>query len=52
VTKPILASKEQMLVGQIRPGMPAIDPNTAIYELPVNSGVSYQDVVESLKSIS
>ncbi len=52
VTKLILASKEQMLVGQIRPGMPAIDPNTAIYELPVNSGVSYQDVVESLKSIS
>jgi uncharacterized protein (DUF302 family) len=52
VTKPILASKEHMLVGQIRPGMPAIDPNTAIYELPVNSGVSYQDVVESLKSIS
>jgi len=52
VTKPILASKEQMLVGQIRPGMPAIDPNSAIYELPVNSGVSYQDVVESLKSIS
>ncbi|WP_371133497.1 DUF302 domain-containing protein [Methylotenera sp.] len=52
VTKPILASKEHMLVGQISPGMPAIDPNTAIYELPVNSGVSYQDVVESLKSIS
>jgi uncharacterized protein (DUF302 family) len=52
ITKPTLVAKEAMLVGEIRPGMPAIDPNTAIYELPVNSGVSYQDVVESLKSIS
>ncbi|MDP2152556.1 MAG: DUF302 domain-containing protein [Methylotenera sp.] len=52
VTKPTLVAKEAMLVGEIRPGMPAIDPNTAIYELPVNAGVSYQDVVESLKSIS
>jgi uncharacterized protein (DUF302 family) len=32
--------------------MPAIDPSTAIYELAVNDGVSYQDVIESLKSIS
>jgi uncharacterized protein (DUF302 family) len=32
--------------------MPAIDPATAIYELPVNDGVSYQDVVDSLKSLS
>lgn len=40
------------LTGQVRPGMPAIDPATAIYELPVNDGVSYQDVVDSLKSLS
>ncbi|MDO9150704.1 MAG: DUF302 domain-containing protein [Methylotenera sp.] len=52
VSKPNLASKDIVLIGQVRPGMPAIDPATAIYELPVNAGVSYQDVVESLKSIS
>lgn len=39
-------------VGQIRPGMPAINPDSAIYELPVNEGVSYQDLVESLKSLA
>ena len=33
-------------------GLPAIDPNTAIFELPVKEGVSYQDVIDSLKSIS
>ena len=33
-------------------GMPAIDANSAIYEVPVNANVSYQDVVDSLKSIS
>lgn len=40
------------LIGKVRPGMPAIDPDTAIYELAVNEGVSYQDVVDSLKSLS
>jgi len=40
------------LIGKVRPGMPAIDPTTAIYELPVNDGVTYQDVIDSLKSIS
>ncbi len=39
-------------IGKVRAGMPAIDPGTAIYELPVNEGVSYKDVVDSLKSIS
>lgn len=29
-----------------------IDPNSAIYEVAVQDGVSYQDVVDSLKSIS
>jgi uncharacterized protein (DUF302 family) len=33
-------------------GMPNIDLNSAIYEVPVNDGVSYQDVVDSLKSVS
>lgn len=33
-------------------GMPEIDTTTAIYELPVRDGVSYQDVVDSLKSVS
>ena len=33
-------------------GMPAIDPNSAIYEVAVAEGVSYQDVVDSLKSLS
>lgn len=32
--------------------MPPIDPSSAIYEVPVNEGVSYQDVLDSLKSVS
>jgi uncharacterized protein (DUF302 family) len=32
--------------------MPAIDPTTAIYEVPVEPGVTYDAVVDSLKSIS
>ena len=33
-------------------GMPSIDLTSAIYEVPVKEGVSYQDVVDSLKSVS
>jgi len=33
-------------------GMPDIDLSSAIYEVPVNEGVSYQDVIDSLNSIS
>ena len=33
-------------------GMPAIDFTSAIYEVPVKEGVSYQDVVDSLKTVS
>lgn len=40
------------LTGTVGVGMPVIDPSTAIYELPVHEGVSYQDVVDSLKSVS
>ena len=32
--------------------MPNIDFTTAIYEVPVNDGVSYQEVVDSLKTVS
>lgn len=49
--KPSMTNQVE-LIGQVRPGMPAIDVSTAIYELPVNDGVSYQDVVDSLKSIA
>lgn len=33
-------------------GMPDIDLDNAIYEVPVKAGVSYQDLVDSLKSLS
>jgi uncharacterized protein (DUF302 family) len=49
---PLIARSEEIAVGQVRPGMPPIDASTAIYELPVNEGVSYQDLVDSLKSLS
>ncbi len=49
--KPVTVTSNEM-VGKVRPGMPAIDPGTAVYELPVNEGVSYQDVIDSLKSLS
>ena len=32
--------------------MPSIDFTTAIYEVPVNDGVNYQEVVDSLKIVS
>lgn len=48
--KPVIS--QSTLTGKVLAGMPAIDPNTAIYELAVDEGVSYQDVVDSLKSIS
>jgi uncharacterized protein (DUF302 family) len=33
-------------------GLPSMDTSTAIYEVAVNEGVSYQDVIDSLKSVS
>jgi len=33
-------------------GLPVIDSSSAIYELPVRDGVSYADVIDSLKSVS
>ena len=49
--KPVI-SNNNAFIGHARAGMPAIDPGSAIYELQVREGVSYQDVVDSLKSIS
>jgi uncharacterized protein (DUF302 family) len=49
---PVIVHAEDIGVGHVRPGMPPIDSSTAIYELPVNEGVSYQDVIDSLKSLS
>jgi uncharacterized protein (DUF302 family) len=40
------------LMAKAAAGRPPIDTNTAIYALPVHDGVSYQDVVDSLKSLS
>jgi uncharacterized protein (DUF302 family) len=39
-------------VSKVGAGMPAIDSSSAIYELAVHEGVSYQDVIDSLKSLS
>jgi uncharacterized protein (DUF302 family) len=33
-------------------GLPSLDLSNAIYEVPVKQGVSYQEVVDSLKSVS
>ena len=33
-------------------GLPDIDLTSAIYELPIKEGISYQDVLDSLKSLS
>lgn len=33
-------------------GLPSMDTSTAIYEVAVDEGVSYQDVIDSLKSVS
>ena len=40
------------LIAKVTADMPAIDTTTSIYELPVQNGVTYQDVVDSLKSVS
>lgn len=48
----IVKTNTPMMAAAPRTGMPAINLESAIYELPVKEGVSYQDVVDSLKSIS
>ncbi len=46
------AISQHKQVRVIGAGMPDVDLNNAIYEVPVKQGVSYQDVVDSLKSVS
>lgn len=48
---PITFAQYQTLV-QVPPTMPAINYQSAIYEVAVQEGVSYNDVIDSLKSIS
>jgi uncharacterized protein (DUF302 family) len=44
------ASKPPVAIEAMRPN--ATDANTAIYEVAVKGGVTYQDVIDSLKSVS
>lgn len=37
---------------QVPAGLPSVDYSNAIYEIPVQDGVTHEDVVDSLKSIS
>lgn len=50
-TAPTAIVKSQ-LSGSVSAGMPAIDLTTGIYEVAVQDGITYQGVVESLKSLS
>lgn len=52
VTESTEAASSQPHTKVIGRGMPDIDLTTAIYEVPVQQGVSYQDLVDSLKSLS
>ena len=45
-------SNPKTIMQTLPKGMPNIDFTTAIYEVPVNDGVSYQEVVDSLKTVS
>ncbi len=44
-------SSQKIITQNLPKGMPSIDFTTAIYEVPVNDGVSYQEVVDSLKTL-
>ena len=52
VTQKTTTSAPPAAIQTVPSGMPAIDPTSAVYEVAVNEGVSYQDVVDSLKSVS
>lgn len=52
VAKPKDTALSQPHTKVIGRGMPDIDLTTAIYEVPVQQGVSYQDLIDSLKSLS
>jgi uncharacterized protein (DUF302 family) len=55
-TKAEKAQARPQVAAKMKPalpkGMPDIDLESAVYEVPVADGVSYQDVVDSLKSVS
>lgn len=50
--KAIQQTTQQGMQQTMPNGLPSLDLNSAIYEVPVNDGVSYQDVIDSLKSVS
>ena len=52
VAQKTTTSAPPAVIQTVPSGMPAIDPTSAVYEVAVNEGVSYQDVVDSLKSVS
>ncbi len=45
-------ASNKMAVESLQASYTSINPNSAIYEVQVKDGVSYQDVVDSLKSVS
>jgi uncharacterized protein (DUF302 family) len=49
---PSLQPNSKAAAGDMPKDVPKVDLNSAIYEVAVNDGVSYQDVVDSLKSVS
>jgi uncharacterized protein (DUF302 family) len=46
------SASNQMAFKKMAHGLPDMDLNSAIYRVPVQKGVSYQDVLDSLKSVS
>ena len=42
----------QKMLKSMPNGLPGMDLTSAVYEVPVNDGVSYQDVIDSLKTLS
>lgn len=45
-------TSQKVAIQTLPKGMPSIDFTTAIYEVPVNDGISYQEVIDSLKTVS
>lgn len=48
----VVVDKPEALVVKVPAGLPAVDYSRAIYEIPVQEGVTHEDVVDSLQSIS
>ena len=45
-----LPVNQATLIGKVSAGMPAIDPNSSIYELPVKAGVNYHHICSCYKA--